>query len=188
MNNAPQTTLKIIFVAHFVLTFWGSMSGALMPAAYLYLNAFVLAFGFWAIVNPESPEPVMMYLIMHAISVVQDIVLLGIYAPRGYDLSRATRNQGTIDEYRFSLGMAIVDLLIKPVTGFLLFRILRSRSGEYSEFTIPGVSNFPGFAGNLDGGTTPPGGYENIDHPSPYRNNVETATGHDTMDKPPLQQ
>ncbi|XP_046369761.2 type-1 angiotensin II receptor-associated protein-like isoform X2 [Haliotis rufescens] len=186
MNNAPQTTLKIIFVAHFVLTFWGSMSGALMPAAYLYLNAFVLAFGFWAIVNPESPEPVMMYLIMHAISVVQDIVLLGIYAPRGYDLSRATQNQGTIDEYRFSLGMAIVDLLIKPVTGFLLFRILRSRSGEYSEFTIPGVSNFPGFGGS--GASAPPGGYENIDHPSPYRNNVETATGHDTMDKPPLQQ
>ena len=45
--------------------------------------------------------------------------------------------------------MSILNLIIKPVTAFLLYRIYRDRGGNYSDFAIPGVGNLPGFGGKL---------------------------------------
>lgn len=162
--------LYVIVIVHFILTVWASMPQAFLPFSYIYMNAFVLAFGVWGIIKQESTDAISMFLILKAFSIVQDIIFLGIYQPRAY------KNYEVLDrlsEYRFALGMSIVNLLLKPVSCFLLYRIYQDRGGIYDTFTIPGLSTRPG------------GTYENIDQPVPT-NNVESASPHHSMDKPPL--
>lgn len=162
--------LTVIVIVHFILTVWASMPQAFLPFSYIYMNAFVLAFGVWGIIKQESTDAISMFLILKAFSIVQDIIFLGIYQPRAY------KNYEVLDrlsEYRFALGMSIVNLLLKPVSCFLLYRIYQDRGGIYDTFTIPGLSTRPG------------GTYENIDQPVPT-NNVESASPHHSMDKPPL--
>ncbi|KAK7477921.1 hypothetical protein BaRGS_00030830, partial [Batillaria attramentaria] len=166
----------IVFV-HFILSTWGSL-GNWNNGTYLYVHAFVLACGLWAIISSDSTDAVLMMLISLAFSILHDIILLGLYEPRGYDtfersalVSASHRN-----EYRFGLGMCITNLILKPLTGFLLFRIYQSRRNE-STFTIPGISNLPGLG-------TPGSGYEDIDKSphAPY-STVESAQSHDTVAK-----
>ncbi|XP_052759983.1 type-1 angiotensin II receptor-associated protein-like [Mya arenaria] len=161
--NPPQITLKLLVFFHFVLTVWASQNGFL-GLSYVYMNLFVLSLGVWSIVHHESAEPVFMFLICHVFSILQDIILLGINEPRGYNAYEqgGRIDQTTRNEYRFSLGMSIVNLIIKPVTAFLVYRIYRERGGSYGDFTIPGVGNLPSF--NI-GGSPSHGPYENIDTP-----------------------
>ncbi|XP_041377228.1 type-1 angiotensin II receptor-associated protein-like [Gigantopelta aegis] len=157
------------------------MSGYYLPPTYLYMNGFMLAFGFWGIVNTESSQPILMFLVLLVFSVIQDCIFIGIYQPRGYDTVETRPVKASIrNEFRFSLGMSIVNLLIKPVTGFLLFRIMKSRDGDFGDLNIPGINRIPTFGGSA-------GTYENIDSPAPYSGKVETATGYDVSDKPVLQ-
>lgn len=145
--------------------------------SYIYMNLFVLSLGVWSIVHHESSEPVLMFLMCHLFSILQDIILLGIYEPRGYALyEQNERAQGSQrNEYRFSLGMAIVNLIIKPITAFLIYRIYRERGGSYSDFNIPGVGNLPGF------GSPQHSAYEDIDTPAPT--NPSGMEGHQPYDQ-----
>ncbi len=38
--------------------------------------------------------------------------------------------------------MAIVNLLIKPFTSFVLYRLYQDRGGSYADFGIPGMPDF----------------------------------------------
>ena len=40
-----------------------------LPTSYIYMNAFILAFGFWAIVNPESTDAILMVNLISYITV-----------------------------------------------------------------------------------------------------------------------
>ncbi|XP_060575278.1 type-1 angiotensin II receptor-associated protein-like [Ruditapes philippinarum] len=162
--NPPQVTLKLIVFFHFIFTTWACMAQPFLPISYVYMNLFVLSLGVWSIVHHESSEAALMFLLCHVFSILQDIILLGIYEPRGYTYFESNpKKQGSSrNEYRFSLGMAIVNLIVKPITAFLLYRIYRDRGGSYSDFNIPGVGNLPGF-----GGSPQHSAYENIDTPAP---------------------
>ena len=41
--------------------------------------------------------------------------------------------------------MAIVNLILRPFSSFVLFRISQDRGGQYSDFGIPGMPGMPGF-------------------------------------------
>ena len=41
--------------------------------------------------------------------------------------------------------MSIVNLIIKPVTAILLYRIMKSRNGDIGDLNIPGINNIPAF-------------------------------------------
>ena len=43
-----------------------------------------------------------------------------------------------------AVSMAIINLLIKPFTSFVLFKIYQHRGGSYGDLNIPGVPNFAG--------------------------------------------
>ncbi|KAK6177757.1 hypothetical protein SNE40_015795 [Patella caerulea] len=181
--NPPNLILKVIVFTHFILSMWASQSRAFLPNSYVYLNAFVLVFGIIGIFNHESSDAILLFIVGLLMSIVQDIIFLGIYEPRGQKIIKNSElpNQpevhDLVGEFRFSLGMCILNLIIKPVTIFLLLRILRSRTTDYDRFNIPGVPNIPGFgAGATSGGT-----YENIDQPSPYRDPI--APNHDINEK-----
>jgi len=80
--------------------------------------------------------------------------------------------------------MSVLNLILKPITAFLLFRIYKDRGGNYSDFSIPGVGNLPGFGAGHHGGA-----YENIDTPSqpqPVQHDPSAPQGYSDHEKPPL--
>ena len=71
--------------------------------------------------------------------------------------------------------MAIINLLVKPLTLAVILLEFRKRGGEYS---MPG----------LPGGAPPSRGYENIDHSIPTNQQVEAAQSPSSLDKPYIPQ
>jgi len=173
MSQTTQVSLRVIFIVHLVLSVWATIE--FQRESYVFMNAFVLAFGMWAIVSPESVDAIYMYMVMNVVSIVMDIILISIYA------SEDKGNQSST--HRFSLGMSILNLILKPVTSFILYRLYQDRTGE---------SHFPNFP-PYDG--TSARGYDTIDQPvyashhqTSYApvSQVETATPHSQVGKRPL--
>ncbi|XP_048751380.1 type-1 angiotensin II receptor-associated protein-like isoform X1 [Ostrea edulis] len=173
--NPPHYALKVIVCVHFILMIWGAQCAQLMPGVYWLSNTFVLLLGVWGIACPDSYDAILMYLILHVFTILEDIILLGIYHPRSsIIIENSRRYAGIRNEYRFSLGMTITNLILKPFTAFLMWRIYQDRGGRFSDFNFP---NMPQFGGPPPG----QGNYENIDQPVPS-NNVETASS--DLEKP----
>lgn len=61
------------------------------------------------------------------VTILTDIIHFGIYYPLT-DLV-AERERGVV---RFSAGMAILSLLIKPVSCFFVYQMYRERGGDYN--------------------------------------------------------
>ncbi|XP_005986119.1 type-1 angiotensin II receptor-associated protein isoform X2 [Latimeria chalumnae] len=96
---------------------------------YFWSNYTVLAVAVWAIAQRDSVDAVFMVLLGLLITIVTDIVFFGVYYPR---------NGGRItDTLRFSTGMAIFSLLLKPVSCYFIYQMYRERGGEYVNFGFP---------------------------------------------------
>ncbi|OWF41219.1 type-1 angiotensin II receptor-associated protein-like isoform X2 [Mizuhopecten yessoensis] len=176
--NPPSVSLKAIIIVHFVLVIWASMMEGYLPPAYWAMNLFILMLGVWGIACPESADAILMFLILHLISILQDIIFIAIHQPLAYDAFERP-NSKRVSEFRFSTGMSIVNLIVKPFTSFLLYRIFKDRGGEYGTINIPGFPNF---------GQSPTTGgqYENIDQPVPT-NQVDSPDDHNPYsDKSPV--
>lgn len=107
-----------------------------LPISFAWANLSVLAIGVWAIAQRDSIDAVIMFLLGMVVTVLTDIVHFGIFYP-GNDLAigRST------DVFRFSLGMAILNLLLKPVSCFFVYQMYRERGGDYNvNFGFPSVS------------------------------------------------
>lgn len=132
--EVPAINLKAIVLVHWILTIWGCM--AWLPPSYAWGNFSILAVGVWAIAQRDSIDAVLMFLIGMAVTLLTDIVHFGIY----YQLSvgLVERNQ---DTFRFSAGMAILSLLLKPVSCFFVYQMYRERGGDYNvNFGFPSLS------------------------------------------------
>ncbi|KAK7093381.1 type-1 angiotensin II receptor-associated protein-like [Littorina saxatilis] len=180
--NTPNVMLKVIVLVHFILSVWATMGGWL-PTPYFYVHIALFVCGLWAIASSDSIDAIMMMLMVLAFSILQDIILLSLYEPRGYNSHERDpkQPQSVLNEYRFALGMCILNLILKPFTGFLLLRICQARSND-TAFNIPGIDRIPGLGG-MGGGR----GYEDIDNrqtSGPYSSvPVESAEAHSTVDK-----
>lgn len=129
----PAINLKAIVVVHWLLTIWGCM--AWLPPSYAWGNFSVLAVGVWAIAQRDSIDAVLMFLIGMTVTSLTDIVHFGIYYPLSEGLVERTR-----DTFRFSAGMAILSLLLKPVSCFFVYQMYRERGGDYNvNFGFPNV-------------------------------------------------
>lgn len=95
----------------------------MLPASYAWGNFSVLAVGIWAIVQRDSLDAVMMFLTGLLLTVLTDIIHISIFYPP---------NNYLTDTNRFSIGMAIFSLLLKPVSCYLVYRMYRERGGEYT--------------------------------------------------------
>uniref|UniRef100_H3BIS2 Angiotensin II receptor associated protein n=1 Tax=Latimeria chalumnae TaxID=7897 RepID=H3BIS2_LATCH len=123
----PAINIKAIVVVHWLLTTWGGLSQWL-PMTYFWSNYTVLAVAVWAIAQRDSVDAVFMVLLGLLITIVTDIVFFGVYYPR---------NGGRItDTLRFSTGMAIFSLLLKPVSCYFIYQMYRERGGEYVNFDL----------------------------------------------------
>jgi len=63
------------------------------------------------------------FLIGLAVTILTDIVHFGLYY---------LTNANPPDLFRFSAGMAILSLLLKPVSCFFVYQMYRERGGEYN--------------------------------------------------------
>ncbi|KAM9370210.1 type-1 angiotensin II receptor-associated protein isoform 1-T1 [Phaethornis superciliosus] len=118
----PAVNLKAIILVHWLLTVWGCMN-YMFPASYAWGNFSVLAVGIWAIVQRDSLDAIVMFLAGLLLTVLTDIIHVSVFYPPNNHLT---------DAKRFSAGMAIFSLLLKPVSCYLLYRMYRERGGEYS--------------------------------------------------------
>ncbi|KAE8298221.1 Type-1 angiotensin II receptor-associated protein-like [Larimichthys crocea] len=130
----PAINLKAIVLVHWLLTIWGCM--AWLPFSYSWGNFGVLAVGVWAIAQRDSVDAVLMFLIGMVLTILTDIIHFGIY----YPLNDFAAERGR-DVFRFSAGMAILNLLLKPVSCFFVYQMYRERGGDYNiNFGFPSVS------------------------------------------------
>nr|XP_057910749.1 type-1 angiotensin II receptor-associated protein isoform X1 [Doryrhamphus excisus] len=130
----PAINLKAIVVVHWLLTIWGCM--AWLPTSFAWSNFSVLAIGVWAIAHRDSIDAVLMFLISLAITILTDIIHFGIY----YSLSDLATDNGR-DVFRFSAGMAILSLLLKPASCFFVYQMYRERGGDYNvNFGFPSMT------------------------------------------------
>ncbi|XP_033107646.1 type-1 angiotensin II receptor-associated protein-like [Anneissia japonica] len=158
-NPLSRIPLKVVVIIHFVLTIWAGQVGFL-PVAYQFMNLSILFCGCWAIAQSESVDSIQMYLIVQVISILMDIIFLGIF----FDSADGYYHRSALN---FSKAMAIINLLLKPISCFIILVHYRNRGGQYSSYPSPSAS-----------------GYENVDQPLPSNNPVESANSPSSFQKP----
>ncbi|XP_019367271.1 PREDICTED: type-1 angiotensin II receptor-associated protein isoform X1 [Gavialis gangeticus] len=119
--EVPAVNLKAIVAVHWLLTIW-AYTISWIPVSYLGGNFTVLAVGVWAIAQRDSLDAIIMFLTGLLLTILTDIIHISISYPRQTTLS---------DTVRFSTGMAIFSLLLKPISCFLVYHMYRERGGEY---------------------------------------------------------
>ncbi|XP_078105277.1 type-1 angiotensin II receptor-associated protein [Sander vitreus] len=128
----PAINLKAIVLVHWLLTVWGCMVS--LPSSFAWGNFGVLAVGVWAIAQRDSIDAVLMFLLGMVVTILTDIVHFGIFYPRN-DFATEI---GSV--FRFSQGMAILNLLLKPASCFFVYQMYRERGGDYNvNFGFPSV-------------------------------------------------
>ncbi|XP_040389824.1 type-1 angiotensin II receptor-associated protein isoform X3 [Cygnus olor] len=118
----PAVSLKAIILVHWLLTVWGCMN-YLFPASYAWGNFSILAVGIWAVVQRDSLDAIMMFLTGLLLTVLTDIIHVCVFYPS---------NDYLTDVKRFSIGMAIFSLLLKPASCYFVYQMYRERGGEYT--------------------------------------------------------
>ncbi|NXG19599.1 ATRAP protein, partial [Grallaria varia] len=111
---------QAIILVHWLLTVWGCMN-YMLPASYAWGNFSVLAMGIWAIVQRDSLDAIVLFLTGLLLTVLTDIIHVSVFYPTHDHLSDTTR---------FSVGMAIFSLLLKPLSCYLVYRMYLERGGE----------------------------------------------------------
>uniref|UniRef100_A0A672J6X6 Angiotensin II receptor-associated protein n=2 Tax=Salarias fasciatus TaxID=181472 RepID=A0A672J6X6_SALFA len=108
---------------------------AWLPESFAWGNFGVLAVGVWAIAQRDSIDAVLMFLMGMVVTILTDIIHFGIYYPVNEFAERGR------DAFRFSAGMAILNLLLKPASCFFVYQMYRERGGDYNfNFGFPSVS------------------------------------------------
>ncbi|KRY40514.1 hypothetical protein T01_4134 [Trichinella spiralis] len=115
----PTEMLKAILVTHFILISL-VLIGNWVPLSYLFVNVIFLASLFWAhtFQDGDSIAPLLLCLQLQVFCILMDILIMGTrFGP--------VFQHSSIDQ--FSLAMAIINLLIRIITTFLLWDIRRRR-------------------------------------------------------------
>ncbi|XP_042333955.1 type-1 angiotensin II receptor-associated protein isoform X1 [Sceloporus undulatus] len=114
--------MRAIILVHWLLTIWGSME-LWLPSSYSWSNFTVFALGVWAVAQRDSVDAILMFLTGLFLTILTDIIHFGLFYPRDQRL--------LTDPMRFSNGMAIFSLLLKPLSCFFAYQMYRERGGEY---------------------------------------------------------
>ncbi|XP_006989116.1 type-1 angiotensin II receptor-associated protein [Peromyscus maniculatus bairdii] len=113
----PAVNLKVILLVHWLLTTWGCI---VFSGSYAWSNFTVLALGVWAVAQRDSIDAIGMFLGGLVATIFLDIIYISIF----YSSFAIT------DTGRFSAGMAIFSLLLKPFSCCLIYHMHRERGGE----------------------------------------------------------
>ncbi|XP_048375335.1 type-1 angiotensin II receptor-associated protein [Sphaerodactylus townsendi] len=143
--EVPAVNLKAIILAHWLLSTWGYMA-LWLPPSYAWGNFTILAVGVWAVAQRDSVDAILMFLAGLLLTILTDIVHISLSYPNHLS-----------DVLRFSTGMAIFSLLLKPLSCFFAYQMYRERGGEYAiNLGVLGVASEHS-------------AYQSIDHAEPPR-------------------
>lgn len=115
--------------------------------SYLFTNIVFFGVIIWGMQCHDNPEPIQLAIVVNVISIILDVILLSIRYPAG---------TGRISD-RFSAGMALVNLIVRPFTSFILYNILSERhgtnggGGSYDNIDRPVIHSVPGGQGETYG-------------------------------------
>lgn len=109
--------LKTILLVHWLLTTWGCIA---FEGPYPWANFTILALGVWAVAQRDSIDAISLFLGGLAATIFLDIVHISIFYQR----------TGFSDTERFGAGMAILSLLLKPLSCCFVYHMYRERGGE----------------------------------------------------------
>ncbi|XP_056398212.1 type-1 angiotensin II receptor-associated protein [Hyla sarda] len=126
--EVPALNLKAIIFVHWLLTMFACIYPAWLPNAYYLSNLSVLAMGIWALAQRDSADAIFMFMVGLAVTIVLDILLLALFyaiAEQGAEKLLQQR-----DLFRFSGGMAILNLILKPLSCFFVYHMYLERGGE----------------------------------------------------------
>ncbi|NP_001127190.1 type-1 angiotensin II receptor-associated protein isoform X4 [Pongo pygmaeus] len=112
----PAVNLKVILLGHWLLTTWGCI---VFSGSYAWANFTILALGVWAVAQRDSIDAISMFLGGLLATIFLDIVHISIFYPRA----------GLTDTGRFGAGMAILSLLLKPLSCCFVYHMYRQRGG-----------------------------------------------------------
>lgn len=126
-------------MVHLILTAWAA--GHWCPISYLFYNLIFFVILLWAVHNKEGDEPTQMAVAVSAVSIVLDVLVIAMYFPD-------TRSGSE----RFSAAMAILNLILRPFTTMVLYRMYVERANAAGA-AIPAIFGV---------GTAQSGPYEDI--------------------------
>ncbi|KAF2353733.1 Type-1 angiotensin II receptor-associated protein [Trinorchestia longiramus] len=156
----PYAPLKVVFCIHLVLIVWASES-MWLPTSYLGYNGLLLLTIMWTIHSRDSEEGPFMGIMVNGVSVLLDIVTLSVFWP----------NFSSSGLGWFGSLCTVGNLLMRPITSYMLYKILVDRAATYGNFSLPaGLDTL--FQGTGLGHARSP--YEDIDQPT----NPQTLTPH----------
>uniref|UniRef100_A0A1B6M401 Type-1 angiotensin II receptor-associated protein n=1 Tax=Graphocephala atropunctata TaxID=36148 RepID=A0A1B6M401_9HEMI len=161
LNAFPVIDLKAIFGVHFILITWG-IQGHWSPDSYLFYNLVFVLTLLWSIHCKDKVEPIQMAVVIDGASIILDVFAIGMNYPSIYTTEK------------FSVFMALLNLVLRPISVVLLGRICADRMGV--------DDGFPTRFGNLFGGNQTRGPYEDIESgtgPSRLHHNVPTTENAD---------
>lgn len=115
LSIIASAPIKVVFLVHFILTSWAA--GHWCPVSYLFYNLIFFLILLWAVHNKEGDEPTQMAVAVSATSIVLDVMVIAMYFPHTDSGSE-----------RFSAAMAILNLILRPLTTLVLYRIYVERA------------------------------------------------------------
>ncbi|CAG9773686.1 unnamed protein product [Ceutorhynchus assimilis] len=118
-QQIPNLNVKIIFLIHFVFISLSCM-GFWATNAYLFYNSILIFLLLWSIFHGQLQEPLQLAIVVNGSSIILDILLLIMNFP--YSLNGAAA--------KFSAAMAVLHLIIRPFTTFVLIKNLEERGGN----------------------------------------------------------
>ncbi|XP_045632824.1 type-1 angiotensin II receptor-associated protein isoform X2 [Ursus americanus] len=148
----PTVNLKTILLVHWLLTTWGCIT---FSGPYPWANFTILAVGVWAIAQRDSIDAISLFLGGLAATIFLDIVHISVFY----------RQAGFTDTERFGAGMAILSLLLKPLSCCFVYHMYRERGGflgpsqersDYQTIDSPEAPTDP-FVGSEGRGHSPQG-------------------------------
>ncbi|XP_044919684.1 type-1 angiotensin II receptor-associated protein isoform X2 [Mustela nigripes] len=138
----PAVNLKMILLVHWLLTTWGCIT---FSGPYPWANFTILAVGVWAVAQRDSVDAmslgewsclVQTWVLPASRSVFQQDLrtqfLGGLAATIFLDIVHISvfyRQASFTDTQRFGAGMAILSLLLKPLSCCFVYHMYRERGG-----------------------------------------------------------
>ncbi|XP_065061133.1 type-1 angiotensin II receptor-associated protein-like [Rhopilema esculentum] len=152
LQSLPTVPIKYFLISHFILVTWAALY-LWMGECYIYSNYLVLIVGLWALKDKSSNEPMQFLLGIHLFTILNDIILLGMYFP-------IFNKAGNSARFQFTAAMAIINLLLKPVSGIFIFKEYQIRgAGETSYEDLGGPAGPPSGKQEVAPPYAPSGGY-----------------------------
>lgn len=139
----PSISLKTIILVHWFLFTWAASGWPYF--GYVLCNFSVLAVAVWAIGDRHSVDALFMYLVMTMLSVIVDIVCLSVGFPNYI---------GHTGFQVFGAVMAILNLILKPISTVLIYQMYRDRGGEYNINFGPNSTSYDNIGEDSAGSST----------------------------------